>query len=106
MPEVTVSPNSAPDFLARTTLLDDYGGWYICSEGEFFINFREYCYFWMVLKSYYWPGKKLIARDLLHIYTAQHPLDADERDAYECQCLPVTIGERCWIGGHATICGR
>ena len=35
--------------------------------------------------------------------TAQHPLDADERDAYE-NCLPVTIGERCWIGGHATIC--
>ena len=48
-------------------------------------------------------GRKTLIAPGVHIYTAQHPLDADERDAYE-NCLPVTIGERCWIGGHATIC--
>lgn len=39
----------------------------------------------------------------MHIYTAEHPLDADERDKWE-NCRPLRIGERCWIGGDVTIC--
>ena len=48
------------------------------------------------------PDVTLIAPGV-HIYTAEHPTDADERDKYE-MCRPVHIGERCWIGGDVTIC--
>lgn len=66
---------------------------------EFFINFGA-----VILDgAKVTIGRKTLIAPGVHIYTAQHPLDADERDAYE-NCLPVTIGERCWIGGHATIC--
>ncbi|MBF9000287.1 MULTISPECIES: sugar O-acetyltransferase [Vibrio] len=36
------------------------------------------------------------------IYTAGHPLDLAEREVYEF-AKPITIGDDCWIGGHATI---
>ena len=37
------------------------------------------------------------------IYTACHPLDADERNTGDEWALPVTIGNNVWIGGSATI---
>lgn len=39
----------------------------------------------------------------VHIYAAEHPLDAKERAVWE-NGRPVTIGKDCWIGGHTTIC--
>ena len=39
----------------------------------------------------------------VHIYTAGHPVDIAEREQWE-YCKPVKIGEKCWIGGHSTIC--
>lgn len=36
------------------------------------------------------------------IYTAYHPVDGQERLLHEAG-KPVTIGNNCWIGGHATI---
>jgi acetyltransferase-like isoleucine patch superfamily enzyme len=44
-------------------------------------------------------GKKTLIAPGVHIYTAQHPLDAAEREMHE-NCLPVTIGEHCRIGGQ------
>lgn len=39
----------------------------------------------------------------VHIYTASHPLDPFERSSgAECGA-PVKIGNKVWIGGHATI---
>lgn len=37
------------------------------------------------------------------IYTACHPLDADERNALIEWAEPVTIGDNVWIGGSVTI---
>ena len=100
MPEVTRSlfPNSAPDFFVEPPFYCDYGDGIYAAEGVF-INFGA-----VILDgAKVTIGRKTLIAPGVHIYTAQHPLDADERDAYE-NCLPVTIGERCWIGGHATIC--
>ena len=38
----------------------------------------------------------------VHIYTASHPTNADERRTIEF-AKPVTIGNDCWIGGNVTI---
>lgn len=37
------------------------------------------------------------------LYTACHPLDPVERATGKEFAKPITIGDRCWIGGHATI---
>ena len=37
------------------------------------------------------------------IYTAGHPLDPVERNAGKEFGKPITIGDNCWIGGHATL---
>ncbi|RCU51476.1 MULTISPECIES: sugar O-acetyltransferase [Corallincola] len=37
------------------------------------------------------------------IYTACHPLDPIERNKGIEFAKPITIGDSCWIGGHATI---
>lgn len=37
------------------------------------------------------------------IYTATHPLDAHTRCSGAEYGKPITIGNNCWIGGHATI---
>lgn len=40
----------------------------------------------------------------VHIYTAMHPMDADERRTGIEFAKPVAIGKDCWIGGSAVIC--
>lgn len=37
------------------------------------------------------------------IYTASHPLDPKKRSSGKESARPITIGDNCWIGGHATI---
>lgn len=37
------------------------------------------------------------------IYTATHPVDPDLRNSGKEYAKPITIGNNCWIGGHATI---
>lgn len=37
------------------------------------------------------------------IYTATHPLDPTERVSGIEAAKPIIIGNKCWIGGHATI---
>jgi maltose O-acetyltransferase len=91
-------PNSAKNIHLEPPFYCDYGD-HIFAGDKVFVNFGA-----VIL-----DGAKVTigARSMLapgvHIYTARHPLDADERDHWE-DCRPVTIGERCWIGGHATIC--
>lgn len=55
------------------------------------------------IAEYHNTGKKTLIAPNVSIFTAGHPLDADERDEWE-YCKPVRIGERCWIGGNVTIC--
>lgn len=39
----------------------------------------------------------------VHIYTATHPLDAQERAAGPEYGKPVTIGDNVWVGGRAVV---
>jgi maltose O-acetyltransferase len=39
------------------------------------------------------------------IYTSNHAIDPGERAAGGCYAKPVTIGDRCWIGGGVHIMG-
>ncbi|MDR1555833.1 MAG: sugar O-acetyltransferase [Tannerellaceae bacterium] len=100
MPEITRSlfPNSAPDFFVEPPFYCDYGDGIYAAEGVF-VNFGA-----VILDgAKVTIGRKTLIAPGVHIYTAQHPLEATEREMHE-NCLPVTIGEHCWIGGHATIC--
>lgn len=91
-------PNSAKDLHLEPPFYCDYGI-FIYAEENVFINFGA-----VILNG----GKVSIGANTLiapgvHIYTAQHPLEAKERAVWE-DCKPVTIGRDCWIGGHVTIC--
>ena len=37
-------------------------------------------------------------------YTPQHPIDYVERMKPIETCLPITIGDNCWLGGSVTVC--
>jgi maltose O-acetyltransferase len=91
-------PNSASNIHLEPPFYCDYGD-HIYAGDKVFINFGA-----VILDgAKVTIGARTLIAPGVHIYTAQHPLDADERDQWE-NCSPVTIGERCWIGGHVTIC--
>ena len=48
-------------------------------------------------------GKNCMMAPGVHIYTATHPLDANERNSGVEYGKPVTIGDNAWIGGRAII---
>lgn len=48
-------------------------------------------------------GKNCLLAPQVGIYTATHPLDPLERSSGRELAAPITIGDDCWIGGHATI---
>lgn len=48
-------------------------------------------------------GDNCLLAPQVGIYTAMHPLDPDERNSGLEMAKPITIGDNCWIGGHATI---
>lgn len=90
--------NAADDVYVEPPFHCDYGNLIFAEQGVW-INFG--C---TILDGggVYIGSKTLIAPNV-SIFTAGHPLDADERDEWE-YCKPVRIGERCWIGGNVTIC--
>lgn len=49
-------------------------------------------------------GKNCMMAPGVHIYTATHPLNPDERNSGRELGAPVTIGDNCWMGGRAIIC--
>ena len=91
-------PNSAPDVYVEPPFYCDYGNLIFAGEGVF-INFG--CT--ILDGGGVYIGRKTLIAPGVHIFTAEHPLNADDRDEWE-MCRPVRIGERCWIGGDATIC--
>lgn len=91
-------PNSASDFFVEPPFYCDYGDGIYAGDGVF-INFGAVILDGAQVRI----GRKTLIAPGVHIYTAQHPLKAAEREICE-NCLPVTIGERCWIGGNVTIC--
>lgn len=93
-----ICPNSAKDLHLEPPFYCDYGTQIYAAENVF-INFGA-----VILDgAKVTIGANTLIAPGVHIYTAQHPLDAADRAVWE-DCKPVTIGEQCWIGGHATIC--
>ncbi|WP_041738846.1 sugar O-acetyltransferase [Echinicola vietnamensis] len=91
-------PNSAKDLHLEPPFHCDYGQNIHAGEGVF-INFDA-----VILDgAKVTIGRKTLLAPGVHIYTARHPLNVEERREWE-DCRPVTIGEECWIGGHVTIC--
>ena len=37
-------------------------------------------------------------------FTPQHPIDYKQRMQPVETCLPITIGDNCWLGGNVTVC--
>lgn len=91
-------PNSAADVYVEPPFYCDYGNLIYAQEGVF-INFG--CT--ILDGGGVYIGRHTLIAPSVNIFTAGHPLDADERDRWE-YCKPVRIGERCWIGGGVTIC--
>ena len=90
-------PNSAPDVFVEPPFHCDYGNLIFAGEGVF-INFG--C---IILDGGgVHIGRKTLIAPGVHIYTAEHPLNADERDEWE-MCRPVRIGE-CIRGTGTLIC--
>ncbi len=48
-------------------------------------------------------GKNCLIAPQVGIYTAHHPIDCATRISGLEAGKPVTIGDNCWIGGHAVI---
>jgi maltose O-acetyltransferase len=49
-------------------------------------------------------GSNVLFGPNVQIYTATHPVDAEERRQWLEFAKPITIGDDCWIGGGAIIC--
>ncbi|MFT3739169.1 MAG: sugar O-acetyltransferase [Breznakibacter sp.] len=90
-------PNSAKNLHLEPPFYCDYGD-LIYAEENVFVNFGAVFLDGGTIKI----GANTLIAPGVHIYTAQHPLDAAERKEWE-DCKPVVIGKDCWIGGHATI---
>ncbi len=91
-------PNSSKDIHIEPPFYCDYGNYIYADEGVF-INYD--C---IILDGGgVYIGKRTLIAPGVHIFTAHHPLNADDRDVWEI-ATPVRIGERCWIGGDVTIC--
>ncbi|ELY54099.1 transferase [Natronococcus amylolyticus DSM 10524] len=76
----------------------DYGSNIHVGE-DFFANFD--CIFLDVCRIEI--GRNCLIGPGVHIYTATHPLEADERAEGLEYGEPVTIGDDVWIGGRAVI---
>ncbi|MCH4553307.1 sugar O-acetyltransferase [Aestuariibaculum lutulentum] len=91
-------PNSAKNIHLEPPFYCDYGENIFAGDGVF-INFGA-----VILDgAKVTIGRKTLIAPGVHIYTARHPLNIKDRRVWE-DVRPVTIGEECWIGGHATIC--
>lgn len=91
-------PNSAKDLHLEPPFYCDYGD-FIYAEENVFINFGAVILDGGTVKI----GANTLIAPGLHIYTARHPLDIEDRKQWE-DCRPVVIGKDCWIGGRVTIC--
>jgi len=76
----------------------DYGG-QISLGNNFYANFN--CV--MLDSAAITIGDDVMLGPGVHIYTVDHPRDAQERRAGGCIAKPVTIGDGVWIGGGAKI---
>lgn len=91
-------PNGEKDLYIEPPFYCDYG-YNIYAGHNIYFNFDcvvlDVCPVHIGAETMFGPG--------VHIYAATHPADALERRKGLEFGKPVSIGEDCWIGGHATI---
>ena len=90
-------PNAGKNFYVEPPFHCDYG--YNIHSGEN-VYFNVNCVVLDCAKVTI--GKHVLFGPGVQIYTATHPLDAEERKTLE-SAKPITIGDNCWIGGGAII---
>lgn len=91
-------PNMEENCSISTPFMCDYG--YNCKIGhDTFINHNAYLMDGAIISI----GHHCFIGPNCGIYTAKHPLLAEERNIGYEQACPVTIGDNCWIGADVTI---
>ncbi|ADJ16267.1 sugar O-acetyltransferase [Halalkalicoccus jeotgali] len=89
---------SVEDATVEPPIRCDYG--YNVHVGEnFYANFD--CVILDVRRVEF--GTRCLLGPGVHVYTATHPLDAEERAAGLESGAPVTVGDDVWIGGRAVL---
>ena len=91
--------NAKGSFLIESSFQCDYG-YNIHIGKNFFANFN--CVFLDVMPITI--GNNVMLGPGVHIYTATHPTNPQERLTFLESAKPVTIGNNVWIGGGAIIC--
>lgn len=91
-------PNRQENCTILAPFYTDYG--YNCQIGhDTFINHNAYLMDGAVITI----GHHCFIGPNCGIYTAQHPLLAEERNKGYEKALPITIEDHCWIGADVTI---
>ena len=91
-------PNAGANFYIEPPFHCDYGYNISCGDN---VYFNVNC---VVLDGA--PvtiGSNVFFAPHVQLYTATHPLDAEQRKALD-NALPITIGDDCWIGGNTVRC--
>lgn len=92
-------PNAGKELWVNPPFYCDYG--YNIHTGEkVFFNFNCVILDVMQVKI----GSRTLIGPNVQIYTATHPMDAEERATGLEFAKPVNIGEDVWIGGSSVIC--
>ncbi|MVT08262.1 sugar O-acetyltransferase [Chitinophaga tropicalis] len=92
-------PNAGKDLWIQPPFYCDYG--YNIEVGDkVFFNFN--CVVLDVMKVTI--GSRTLFGPNVQIYTATHPVDADERASGLEYAKPIVIGEDVWVGGSVVIC--
>lgn len=94
---IRLLPNAHSSAFIEPSFKCDYGDNIYIAE-DFYANFD--CVFLDVCKITI--GKHVKFGPGVHIYTATHPLNAEERRSVESG-LPVIIEDDCWLGGRVTV---
>ena len=92
-------PSAGPEVWIEPPFFCDYGT-NILLDGKVFFNFN--CVVLDVAPVRI--GKNVMMGPAVQIYTATHPLNADERSAGLESGKAIAIGDDVWIGGGAVIC--
>ena len=92
-------PSAGPEVWIEPPFFCDYGT-NILLSGKVFFNFN--CVVLDVAPVRI--GKNVMMGPAVQIYTATHPLNADERNAGLESGKAIAIGDDVWIGGGAVIC--
>lgn len=91
-------PNTGKNFYIEPPFFCDYGSNIECGDN---VYFNMNCVVLDCAKVKI--GSHVLFGPAVQIYSATHPLNAQQRRQEEF-AKPITIGDDCWIGGGAVIC--